>query len=92
MKETLINHVGRIISGSVHYLIDSIENAAPETVLTEAAAIDDIRQELGQVVAKKHLAGTKLREENKRHKNLEEKIKIAVDENRDDLTEAAIGY
>lgn len=95
MKETLINRVGRIISGSVHSLMDSVENAAPETVLTEAireveSAIDDIRQDLGQVVAKKHLAGTKLMEENKRHENLGEKIKIAVGENRDDLAEAAI--
>lgn len=95
MKETLINRVGRIISGSIHSLMDSVENAAPEAVLTEAirevtSAIDDIRQELGQVVAKKHLAGTKIMEENKRHGSLGEKIKIAVDENRDDLAEAAI--
>ena len=95
MKETLINRVGRIISGSVHSLIDSIENAAPETVLTEAirevaSPIHDTRQALGQLVAKKHLAGTKLGEENKRHKSLGEKIEIAVSESRDDLAEAAI--
>jgi len=95
MKETLINRVGRIISGSVNSLIESIENAAPESVLTQAmreveSAIDDIRQELGQVLAKKHLAGTKLMEENKRHEDLAGKIELAVNENRDDLAEAAI--
>lgn len=95
MKEKLINRVGRIISGSVHSLIDSIENAAPETVLNEAIreveiAIDDIRSELGQIVAKKHLASTKLMEENKKHEDLGEKIELAVEQNRDDLAEPAI--
>lgn len=95
MKEKLISRVGRIISGSVHSLVDSLENAAPETVLSESireieSAIDDLRSELGQIVAKKHLAGSKLMEENKKHKDLSEKIALAVKENRDDLAEAAI--
>lgn len=95
MKEKLISRVGRIISGSVHSLIDSLENAAPETVLSESireieSAIDDVQNELGQLVAKKHLAGSKLMEENKKHEDLSEKIQIAIKENRDDLAEAAI--
>ncbi len=95
MKEKLISRVGRIISGSVHSLIDSLENVAPETVLSESireieSAIDDLRSELGQIVAKKHLAGSKLMEENKKHNDLSEKIALAVKENRDDLAEAAI--
>ena len=36
MKESLIGRVGRIISGSFNSLIDVIENAAPETVMSEA--------------------------------------------------------
>ncbi len=95
MKEKLINRVGRIITGSVHSLIDSIENAVPETVLSEAireieSAIDEVRTELGKVVAKKHLASSKLMEENKKHEELGEKIELAVTKNRDDLAEAAI--
>ncbi|MCP3928826.1 MAG: PspA/IM30 family protein [Bacteroidetes bacterium] len=95
MKEKLINRVGRIISGSVHSLIDTIESAAPETVLSEAireieSAVDEVRTELGKVVAKKHLASSKLMEENKKHEDLSEKIELAVKENRDDLAEAAI--
>ena len=35
MKERLIGRVGRIISGSFNSLIDAIENAAPETVMSE---------------------------------------------------------
>jgi len=95
MKEKLINRVGRIISGSVHSFIDTIESAAPETVLSEAireieSAIDEVRTELGKVVAKKHLASSKLMEENKKHEDLSEKIELAIKENRDDLAEAAI--
>lgn len=95
MKERLISRVGRIISGSVNSLVNAIENAAPETVLFEAireieSAIDEVRNELGKVVAKKHLASTKLMEENKKHEDLSDKIELAVKENREDLAEAAI--
>jgi phage shock protein A len=95
MKESLIGRVGRIISGSFNSLIDVIENAAPETVMSEAireidAAIDDVRVELGRVVAGKHLANKRLMEENRKHEDLGEKIELAVNEDRDDLAEAAI--
>jgi phage shock protein A len=95
MKESLIGRVGRIISGSFNSLIDAIENAAPETVMSEVireidTAIDDVRVELGRVVAKKHLANSRLMEENRKHEDLSEKIELAVKEGRDDLAEAAI--
>jgi phage shock protein A len=95
MKESLIGRVGRIISGSFNSLIDAIENAAPETVMSEVireidAAIDDVRVELGRTVAKKHLANSRLMEENRKHEDLSEKIELAVKEHRDDLAEAAI--
>ena len=95
MKERLIGRVGRIISGSFNSLIDAIENAAPETVMSEVireidTAIDDVRVELGRVVAKKHLANSRLMEENRKHEDLSEKIELAVKEGRDDLAEAAI--
>jgi phage shock protein A len=95
MKESLIGRVGRIISGSFNSLIDAIENVAPETVMSEVireidTAIDDVRVELGRVVAKKHLANSRLMEENRKHEDLSEKIELAVKEGRDDLAEAAI--
>ncbi len=95
MKEGLIARVGRIVSGSVHSLIDAIENAAPETVMEEAireidSAIDDVRLELGKVVAGKHLASTRLLEANQQHEDLAAKIELAVKESREDLAEAAI--
>ncbi len=95
MKERLIGRVGRIISGSFNSLIDAIENAAPETVMEEAireidGAMDDVRAELGRVVANKHLANTRLMEENKNHEELAERIELAISQSRDDLAEAAI--
>jgi phage shock protein A len=95
MKEGLIARVGRIVSGSVHSLIDAIENAAPETVMEEAireidGAIDEVRAELGKVVAGKHLANTRLLETNQQHEELAARIELAVKESREDLAEAAI--
>jgi phage shock protein A len=95
MKEGLIARVGRIVSGSVHSLMDAIENAAPESVMEEAireidGAIDEVRTELGKVVAGKHLANTRLLETNQQHEDLSAKIELAVKEGREDLAEAAI--
>ncbi|WP_419660148.1 PspA: phage shock protein PspA [Desulfosarcina variabilis str. Montpellier] len=95
MKERLINRIGRIISGSFNSLVDAIENAAPETVMEEAireidAAIDDVRAELGRVIANKHLANNRLMAENKDHEDLSDKIELALENKRDDLAEAAV--
>lgn len=95
MTEKLISRVTRIISSSFHSLVDSLENAAPEDIMSESIreieeAIHDIRSELGAVVAKKHLAEVKLREERQKHDRLNQQITIAVHENRDDLAETAI--
>lgn len=95
MKDKLIGRVGRIISGSFHSLVSALENAVPESVLEEAireidAAIDEVRTELGKVIAQKHLANNRLMAENKKHEDLSAKIELAVAEQRDDLAEAAV--
>jgi phage shock protein A len=95
MRDNLTSRVGRIISGSLNALVDAVENAVPETVMEEAireidGAIDEVRAELGRVVANKHLANTRLLEENRKHEDLTDKIEMAVNEKRDDLAEAAI--
>lgn len=95
MKEKIANRVGRIISGSMNALVDAVENAAPETVMEEAireidGAVDEVRAELGRVVASKHLANQRLMEESQKHEDLAEKIELAVAEERDDLAEVAI--
>ena len=95
MKDTLTSRVGRIISGSVNALVDAVENKAPEIVMEEAIkeideAIDEVRNELGQVVASRHLANKRLMETNRRHEDLSEKAKLAIKENREDLAETAL--
>ncbi len=95
MKEKLTSRVGRIISGSVNALVDAVENKAPAIVMEEAIkeiddAIDDVRSELGKVVATKHLANKRLMESNRKHEDLSEKAELAIKENREDLAETAL--
>lgn len=95
MKEKITGRVGRIISGTFNALVDAVENAAPEVVMEEAIreiddAIDEVRTELGTVIANKHLANSRLIQVNNKCEDLAEKIDLAVSESRDDLAEAAI--
>ncbi len=95
MNESVTDRVGRLISGSLNALIDAVENAAPETVMEEAireldCAIDEVKAELGKVVASKHIANKRLMDENKKHEKLAENIEVAIKENREDLASAAI--
>lgn len=95
MTESVINRVGRIISGSANALVDAVENATPKMVMEQAVreidqAIDDVRTELGKVIASKHLANKRLAEKNTKHEEYSSKIEIAISEGRDDLAEAAI--
>lgn len=95
MKESIGSRVGRLIAGSVNAMIDAVENAAPEMVMEQAlreidGATDDVRVELGKVLANKHLANKRLIEENRKHESLAEQIDLAVSQGREDLAEAAI--
>ncbi|MDA0782506.1 MAG: PspA/IM30 family protein [Proteobacteria bacterium] len=95
MAESIINRVGRIISGSANALVDAVENASPSMIMEQAVreidqAIDDVRAELGKVIAGKHLANKRLSEKNTAHEEFASKIELAVSEGRDDLAEAAI--
>ena len=95
MAEGLTTRVGRIISGSINAIVDAVENAAPEVVMEQAireidGAVDEVRSELGKVIASKHLANKRLAEKNTRHEDLSEKIEVAIAQKRDDLAEAAI--
>ncbi|MGH1403935.1 MAG: PspA/IM30 family protein [Alphaproteobacteria bacterium] len=95
MAESISKRVGRIISGSINAVVDAVEDSAPEMVMEQAMrevdnAVEDVRVELGKVVASKHLANKRLSEKNKIHEELSEKIQLAVKEERDDLAEAGI--
>ncbi len=95
MSESLADRVGRLISGGVNAIVDAIENAAPEMVMEESireidSAIDEVRAELGLVVANRHVANTRLMDQNRKHESYSEQIEVAIGNQRDDLAEAAI--
>ena len=95
MTERLTNRVGRIISGSINAIVNAVEDAAPTVVMEQAIreidkAVDEVRSELGKVIASKHLANKRLSEKNTRHEVLSEKIEVALTNERDDLAEAAV--
>lgn len=95
MTVTLANRVGRIISGGFNMLVDAVEDAAPEAVMEQAireidGALEEVRTELGRTIAGKHLANTRLQQENTKHEELAGQIELAVSDGRDDLAEAAI--
>lgn len=95
MAESLRNRVSQIIVGSVHALIDKIEDQAPEAVMEQAVrrvdtVIDEVRQELGMVAANRHLAQRQHADLNRRHLELTTSAEDALSLNRDDLARAAI--
>ncbi|HHX2507784.1 TPA: PspA/IM30 family protein [Neisseria subflava] len=95
MSETLSRRVGRLVSGGFHALIDAAENLAPEAVMNESireieCAVDEVRAELGKVLAQKHLAAKKMADESNRHEAIDANLQAAVNAGRDDLAEAGI--
>jgi phage shock protein A len=54
------------------------------------SAIEDVRAELGKELATKHLASKRLTDAEVKHTDLSAKITVAIQENREDLAEAAI--
>ena len=95
MSETLSRRVGRLVSGGFHALIDAAENLAPEAVMNESIreierAVDEVRAELGKVLAQKHLAAKKMADESNRHEAIDANLQAAVNAGRDDLAEAGI--
>ena len=95
MSETLSYRVGRLVSGGFHAMLDKAEDLAPMVAFNENLreldkAIDEVRGELGKVVAQKHLASKKLNDENTRHESLNDSIMTAVNVGRDDLAQVGI--
>jgi len=83
MSETLSRRVGRLVSGGFHALIDAAENLAPEAVMNESIreierAVDEVRAELGKVLAQKHLAAKKMADESNRHEAIDANLQAAV--------------
>lgn len=95
MADSLRNRVSQIIVGSVHALLDKIEDQAPEAMMEQAirkvdSVIDEVRQELGVVAANRHLAQRQHAELNRRHLDLSANAEEAINLKREDLARAAV--
>ena len=95
MTDTIASRVTRVIGGSVHALLDAVENAAPEATMAQAIrevdqAIDEVRSELGRVEAVKHVASSSLNKLNTQKETLAEQIDIAMTKGDETLARAGI--
>ena len=95
MSEPLHLRVKRLISGSINGLVDAMEVANAETVMRESLreierAADDVRSELGQVIAQRHQSERMIERTKTKRDELTERANLAVEQGRDDLAEAAL--
>ena len=95
MVDSLRARVGRVVAGSVHALLDKIEDQAPEAMMQQAVreldkVADEVRQELGRAAANRHLAQQQHAELNRRHAELSAHIEQALGQQRDELARAAV--
>lgn len=95
MSETLRQRVTRVISGGAHALLDKLEDAAPVAMLEQSVREVDgitaeVRAELGQMVANRHLAQQQHIHLNTEHEQLSSSIEQALQMGREDLARPAI--
>src|SRR5215218_4543459 len=95
MTDSIATRVTRIVSGSVHALLDTVENAAPEAMMAQAIreveqVADEVRAELGKVEAAKHLVTAQINKLNTDNEQLAAQIETALAQNREELARAGV--
>ncbi|HEY1129866.1 MAG TPA: PspA/IM30 family protein [Roseateles sp.] len=95
MADSLKTRVGRVIAGSMHALLDKIEDRNPQAVMEQAireaeGVIDEVRHELGVVSANRHLAQQQHAKLNRGHEELRDQVSQALAQQREDLARAAV--
>lgn len=95
MAENIFARVKRIVSGSVEDVVDSMERSGGEAVMREAIrevdrALDEARVEMGRAAAAKAQAARQIQMVSAKFDELTAKAKFAVEQNREELAEAAI--
>ena len=95
MSDNLVKRVRRIISGNIADLIDSLEQKNAGVVMREAIrevedAIGDVQDELGHAASHSAQLSRHIVWLQDKHHDLEEQVRLALDEGREDLAEAAI--
>jgi phage shock protein A len=95
MADTLRTRVSRVMAGSLHALIDKLENQLPEAVMEQSlreadGVIDEVRHELGRVSANRHLTQQRHAQLNEQHGTLAGQIDQAFAAQREELARAAV--
>jgi phage shock protein A len=95
MADNIAARVTRIVSGSVHALLDAVEDATPEATMAQAIrevdqVTDEVRTELGRVEAAKHLVTSQLNKLNNDSEQLAGQIELAMTQNREDLARTGL--
>src|SRR5688572_11357290 len=95
MTDSVASRVTRIVSGSVHALLDAVENAAPEAMMSQAIreveqVTDEVRAELGKAEAAKHLVTAQINKLNTDNEQLAAQIESALAQGREELVRAGL--
>ena len=95
MADNLRLRVTRIITGGAHALLDKIENTAPLALLEQSVreveqVTNEVRAELGRLVANRHVAQQQHVHLNQEHEALSAAIATALAQQREDLAKPAI--
>jgi phage shock protein A len=93
--ESAVKRIGRVIAGMTNLAVDLAEGVNPDAVLAQAireidAAADEVRVELGKATAERHRIDVRRQQLLREREELAAKVRIAIDENRDDLAEVGI--
>lgn len=95
MADSLKARVGRVVAGSMHALLDRLEDLNPQAAMEQAlreadGVIDEVRHELGTSSANRHLAQQQHVRLNRSHEDLREQLTQALAAGREDLARAAV--
>jgi phage shock protein A len=95
MNENIVSRVSRLISGSINSIVDIAEGLSPELVMKESinevdSIISEVKVLLGKEVVIQKTTLNKLNMEKEKYNKLLEQIKVALEQNREDLAKVAI--
>jgi len=95
MANSLSTRVGRVIAASANALVSRLESQAPVALMEQAirevdGIIGEVRRELGQISANRHLAQQQHTHLSTQHSALAEQAQRALIENREDLAGVAV--
>ena len=95
MNQSLMQRVGRLVSGAAHQIVNAAEDISPSNVMEQAIrelehTIEEMESARGQATARRHLASRRLSEETERHAEIESQCQISLDKGRRDLAMVAM--